>query len=158
MRAGQVAGGVEWLSAGVWPARSGSLGLPDDLDGHALCAAAARRGPRAGRRALYQLFRAVAEDHIYQLACENNLAIVIRKTGDHIATRVLSDDVIPRIVTALGDTHPYTACAWLNSANDLRAIERPVDARAIDERMYNLLRDVLGRDHIDTVGAMRTSH
>src|SRR4029453_9654190 len=59
----------------------------------------------------------------------------------------LIDDALERYLTDFGENHPLTLVAQVNQAITHRAMDDLGTARALDERSYASLIDVLGADH-----------
>ncbi len=91
--------------------------------------------------------------HEFSVAATVSYANVLRELDDlEEADRYLAD-ALSRYKTNFGPSHPLTLVAEVNSAILNRARGEPAAARAIDERCYAELTQVLGAEHPYTVCA-----
>ena len=85
------------------------------------------------------------------LTSASNLAVDLRKLGEHQAARELDEDTLARRRRVLGEDHPDTLASANNLAGDLRDLGEHQAARELDEDTLARRRRVLGEDHPDTL-------
>jgi tetratricopeptide (TPR) repeat protein len=91
------------------------------------------------------------ESHIFLLLLQRNLAVLLRKTGDHSEAVKVSEQIMDQCRSHLGPRHEHTLSAMVTLANSLRVLGDLSRALHVNEEAFKLYQDSFGREHAFTL-------
>jgi hypothetical protein len=113
------------------------------------------RGARKAQEEVVAAYRRVLQDENNPalLFAIRQLAVAVRKAGDHSKAREYAEEVRARYASRYGDDYPETMAAALNLSVDRRQTGDLNAARELGAQTHRRYRQTLGEDHPHTIAA-----
>lgn len=105
-------------------------------------------------KALASLARRVGRDHDYSLSCAVNLQNDLAALGESEQARKLGEETLRRLRERVAPDHFLSLMCAANLSQDLAATGAETEAARLHAETMELMVDVLGREHPDTLAAM----